>query len=107
MKTLDDIIKKYDLIDDGIGYYHFNTNGAAPTRGKAISIVDNKVYLASHVISDINRGIRYIDWNYTPDHECKHELERLYNEFKDALSNYKKLKIKQKLLDLQDDFSQL
>lgn len=105
LRTSYDIIKKYDLIADGSGYYHFNTHGAAPTRGKAISIVDNKVYLACHVISDRNGGILYIDWNYTPDY--KHELDRLYNEFKDALTNYKILKIKQRLLDLQDDFRQL
>lgn len=103
MKTLDDIIKKYDLIDDGNGYYHFNTNGAAPTNGKAMSIVDNRVYLACNVISVLNGGILYLDWKYIPNYEC--ELERLYNEFKYALSNYKKLKIKQKLLDLQNDFS--
>lgn len=105
MKKLDDLIKKYDLIDDGLGYYHFNTYGSAPTKGKTMAIVESKVYLASAVIPDINGGILYISWSYTPDYE--HELERLYNEFKVALSNYKKQKINQKLLELQDDFSQL
>lgn len=99
---MDDLIKKYDLIIDEYGYYHFNTNGAAPSTGITMSIVDNRVYLAGCVISDPNRGILYLNWNYTPDYE--RELERLYNEFKDALSNYKKLKINQKLLELQNDF---
>lgn len=35
---MDELIKKYDLINDGI-YYHFNTNGAAPTKGQVMSIV--------------------------------------------------------------------
>lgn len=104
---IDDLIKKYDLIADNVfdATYHFNTNGAAPSRGQTMSIVDNKVYLACTVISDPNGGILYLNWNYTPDYECEYELERLYNEFKDALTNYKKLKINQKLLELQNDFS--
>ncbi len=102
---IDDLIKKYNLIaDDVFGAYHFNTNGT-PFKGQTMSIVDNRVYLACHVISDPNGGILYLNWNYTPDYECEHELERLYNEFKDALTNYKKLKINQKLLELQNDFS--
>lgn len=103
MKKLDDIIKKYDLIADEGGYYHFNTHGAAPTRGITMSIVENRVYLACNVISDPNIGILYLNWNYTSDYE--HELDRLYNEFKNALTNYKRLKINQKLLELQNDFS--
>lgn len=103
MKTLDDIIKKYDLISHlTTKTYEFNPNGI-PTFGSAISLQFLNNICIAKTVSVGDEGIVYIDWKPL-EKPYEDQVEPLYQQFLKCCKLYKQKFIMNKLEDISQDF---
>lgn len=100
MKKLDDIIKKYDMINHSpANTYEFNSHGI-PTSGAAIS--SNNGWIAEFVFFNTDH-IAYGGW--TPlESPYENQIEHLYQQFIKCCKLYKQKFIMNKLDDISQDF---
>lgn len=105
MKKLDDIIKKYDLIEHlPTNTYEFNPNGI-PTAGSAISVNlrhNNIISIARTIYLD-SAGITYVGWRQL-ERPYEYQVESLYQQFLKCCRLYKQKIIMNKLEDISQDF---
>lgn len=105
MKTLDDIIKKYDLIKHfATNTYEFNPNGI-PTIGSAISLnfLHNNTIGIAKTVSVNDNCIVYIEWEPL-ENPYEKQVEHLYQKFLKCCKLYKQKLIMNKLEDISQDF---
>lgn len=103
MTKIDELIKKYDMVKvkEGEYRYRFNSNGI-PTAGLALNIVEGRIYLANEVYATPG-GINYSSW-WSNKNYVSH-LRKLHKQLKKSILDYKKLRIQQKLEDIENDFT--
>lgn len=97
-----DILTKYGLKPDSMGYCSFTNNGNYPTAGAAIAISPYTVYSSISVYAT-DKGIVYYGWKQIkPPYN---HLKKLYKEYLLSIKLYKKYQIDKKLNEIDQDFN--
>lgn len=97
-----DILTKYGLKPDTMGYCKFTNNGKYPTAGAAIAVSPYNVYSATSVFAT-KTGLVYYGWRLlTPPYD--NHIKKLYKEYLLAIKLYKKYQVDEKLNSLSQDF---
>lgn len=97
-----DILMKYGLKPDTMGYCKFTNNGNYPTAGEAICVSPYSVCCAASVYANEN-GIVYYGWKQIkPPYN---HIKKLYKEYLLSIKLYKKYQIDKKLNAISQDFN--
>ena len=107
LKTLEDYISKYDLVQLPVkNYYMFKNPGHYPICGSLFAystIAPNNVFAATHIFAT-ETCIEYFGWERIYPEEYEEYFAQMKSEFNSAIIDYKSHKIEQKLSNIQKDF---